>query len=186
MAQVSSPPSGPRVPGPYLTALVLASLLLLGVGLTGRLPLAWGYALFTLSALLLLSGIAVFALFVLSRLGDTRLMRQWFSVLFRAGAGAYVLSVAAMAGFYVYETFQGRMEGRWILFGPAILAALIVLDYGLYRKLVRNNLPTWRRYNHYISRDRSEPPRSDAPLSMRCSSIDPFFARARSAGLGTR
>jgi nitrate reductase gamma subunit len=140
-----------------MTAVVLTGLVLLGLGLTGRLPLAWGYALFAISALLLLSGTAVFAVFALSRFGDTPLMQRWFSVLFRAGAGAYVLSVAAMAGFYVYETFQGRMEAHWILFGPAILAALIVLDYGLYRKLVRNNLPTWRRYNQYISRDRSDP-----------------------------
>jgi nitrate reductase gamma subunit len=84
-------------------------------------------------------------------------MQRWFSTLLGAGAGAYVLSLAAMAGYYVHETFQGRMEWRWILFGPSILTALIVLDYGLYRKLVKNNLPTWRRFNQYISRDQNDP-----------------------------
>ena len=49
------------------------------------------------------------------------------------------------------------MEWRWIVFGPTVLGALIVLDYGLYRKLVRNNLPTWRRYRRYVSREQSNP-----------------------------
>ena len=157
MAKVAPQSISPKQARPLLTAVILTGLILLGVGLAGRLPAAWGYALFAISGLLLGSGIAVFAVFVLSRAGDTRLMQRWFSTLLGAGAGAYVLSLAAMAGYYVHETFQGRMEWRWILFGPSILTALIVLDYGLYRKLVKNNLPTWRRYNQYISRDQSDP-----------------------------
>jgi nitrate reductase gamma subunit len=66
----------------------------------------------------------------------------------------------------MFETFQGRVEWRWIVFGPSILTALIVLDYGLYRKLVKNNLPTWRRYKQYISRDQSD------PAAMRRTLID--------------
>jgi nitrate reductase gamma subunit len=157
MADVSSQSVSSKQARPYLTAVILSGLILLGVGLVGRLPIAWGYALFAISGLLLASGTAVFAVFVLSRLGDARFLRRWFSILLGAGASAYVLSLAAMAGYYVHETFQGRMEWRLILFGPSILGALIVLDYGLYRKLVKNNLPTWRRYNQYISRDQSDP-----------------------------
>jgi MFS family permease len=157
MAEVSSQSISSKPASPFLIAVILTGLLLLGLGLAGRLPVAWGYALFAISGLLLGSGTAVFVVFVLSRFGDTRLLRRWFSILLGAGAGVYVLSLAAMAGYYIHETFQGRMEWRWILFGPSILTALIVLDYGLYRKLVKNNLPTWRRYNQYISRDQSDP-----------------------------
>jgi nitrate reductase gamma subunit len=157
MAEVAPQSISPKPARPLLTVVILTGLVLLSVGLAGRLPAAWGYALFAISGLLLGGGIAVFAVFVLSRTGDTRLMRRWFSTLLGAGAGAYVLSLAAMAGYYVHETLQGRMEWRWIVFGPSILTALIVLDYGLYRKLVKNNLPTWRRYNQYISRDQSDP-----------------------------
>jgi nitrate reductase gamma subunit len=157
MAEVASQSVSPKPARPLLTAVILTGLILLGVGLAGRLPVAWGYALFALSGVLLVSGIAVFAAFLLSRAGDTRLLQRWFSTLLATGAGAYVLSLAAMAGYYVHETFQGRMEWRWIVFGPSILTALIVLDYGLYRKLVKNNLPTWRRYRQYITRDQSDP-----------------------------
>ena len=139
---------------------------LLVAGLAGLLYAAWGYALFAASGLLLIAGIAVFAVFTLSRLGDTSALRRAFVLLFAGGASAYVLSVSALAGFYVREAINGNMEWRWILFGPTVLLALLVLDYGLYRKLVRNNLPTWRRYRQYISRERID------PLAMRRTLVD--------------
>ena len=49
------------------------------------------------------------------------------------------------------------MELRWVLFGPAVLAALIVLDVGLYRMLVGRNLPTWNRYRSVIRRELANP-----------------------------
>jgi nitrate reductase gamma subunit len=130
------------------------------------LSAAWGYALFAASVLLVTAGTAVFAVFALSHFGNTARLRRAFVFLFAAGAGAYVLSLSALAGYYVRETLEGNMEWRWILFGPSVLAALIVLDYGLYRKLVRNNLPTWRRYHQYISRAQSD------PVAMRTTLID--------------
>src|SRR5580704_12493614 len=105
MAEVASQSISPKPARPLLTPLILTGLILLGVGLAGRLPVAWGYALFALSGVLLVSGIAVFAAFLLSRAGDTRLLQRWFSTLLATGAGANVLSLAAMAGYYVHETF---------------------------------------------------------------------------------
>ena len=141
----------------WLLVAGFAGLVLLGTGLAGQLSAAWGYGLFIAAGLLLTSGTAVFAVFALSRLGNTRTLRRGFSFLLWAGVGAYLLSLSALSGHYVYETLQGRMELHWILFGPIVLSALVILDYGLYRKLVKNNLPTWRRYNQYISRDQSDP-----------------------------
>ena len=140
--------------------------MLLVAGFAGLLSAAWGYALFTLSALLLFAGTAVFAVFMLSHLGGTDTLRRAFVLLFKAGAAAYVLSLSALSGFYVYEALKGNIELRWIIFGPTVLAALVLLDYGLYRKLVTNNLPTWRRYRQYISRENSD------PIAMRRTLVD--------------
>lgn len=141
----------------WLVALGLVALILLGGGIAGRLSAAPGYALFVVAGVSIAAGTAVFAVFALTRRGDTLALQRAFTLLLSAGAAAYVLCVFALAGHYIHETLAGRMEWRWIFFGPTILGALIALDYGLYRKLVRNNLPTWRRYRSYVSRAQSNP-----------------------------
>lgn len=132
----------------------------------GGLSAAWGYGLFAASALMLAAGAALFAVLVFSRTGDAGRLRKSFTALFAGGAAAYVLAVVALSAHYIHETLQGRMEWHWILFGPAALAALAILDVGLYRKLVRNNLPTWRRYRQYIRREDAD------PAAMRCTLVD--------------
>ena len=52
---------------------------------------------------------------------------------------------------------DGRIELKWLIFGPAALIAIVVLDWGLYRVLVQKNVATWERYRHVIARDRIEP-----------------------------
>jgi hypothetical protein len=141
----------------WLAAVTVIAVILLGAGILGLISAAPGYSLFAVATLLLLAGTGVFAALALTRRGDAAALQRAFKLLLFAGAAAYVLSVCALAGYYIYETLQGRMELRWIVFGPAVLAALIVFDYGLYRKLVKNNVPTWRRYRSYVSRDRSNP-----------------------------
>ena len=133
-----------------------AALVLLVAGLSGRVGAGWGYALFLAAALLLASGLAFFALFALSKVGNTDSLRRAFRWLLCAGAAAYVLCVAALAGHYVHEAVAGRIEWHWIVFGPLALAALLILDVGLYRKLVGGNLPTWRRYHRYVSREATD------------------------------
>ncbi|MEP6657614.1 MAG: respiratory nitrate reductase subunit gamma, partial [Betaproteobacteria bacterium] len=157
METASVPSAGTNTRTGWLAAVGFMALLLLGGGLAGRLSAAPGYALFAAAGFLLASGTGVFAVFTLTRRGETRALQRAFTLLLYAGAAVYVLCVCALAGYYIHETLQGRMEWRWIIFGPTILGALIVLDYGLYRKLVRNNLPTWRRYRRYVSREQSNP-----------------------------
>ena len=72
------------------------------------------------------------ALLALTRAFDTDRLRgsaAWLGII---GVWTYVWAVGALAGHYTHETFAGRMELRWVLFGPAVLAALVVLDVGLY------------------------------------------------------
>jgi len=102
---------------------------------------------------LLTAGLGVFGVFALSKAGDGEVLRKMFVLLLCAGGAAYVLSVGALSGYYIHETLAGRMEWQWIIFGPVVLLALVVLDLGLYRKLVGGNIPTWRRYRQYISRN---------------------------------
>ena len=75
----------------WLLVAGFAGLVLLGTGLAGQLSAAWGYGLFIAAGLLLTSGTAVFAVFALSRLGNTRTLRRGFSFLLWAGVGAYLL-----------------------------------------------------------------------------------------------
>ncbi|MGI9302137.1 MAG: hypothetical protein ACR2RB_05435 [Gammaproteobacteria bacterium] len=142
----------PSIWGPASVAL-----LLLVVALVGGLPAAWGYGLFLVAGVLLITGVVLFGVFTLSHAGGTEALKGAFIWLFVMGAWAYLFAVCALAGHYAFETVQGRMELRWILFGPAVLAALIVLDYGIYRVLVGKNLPTWERFKQYVSRERSDP-----------------------------
>ena len=143
----------PRTASPWLLLTAGAGLLLLAVGVSGHLGAAWGYALFVAASVLLSAGLGVFGVFALSKAGDGEVLQRAFILLLGAGGAAYVLSVGALAGYYIHETLAGRMEWPWIIFGPVVLLALVVLDLGLYRKLVAGNIPAWRRYRQYISRD---------------------------------
>ena len=120
------------------------------------MPAAWGYALFALATALLLAGAAGFAVLGMTRAGAAGLAPLSARVLL-AGAWTYAAAVVALAVHFVQETLQGRMEWHWIVFGPMVLLALVILDVGLYRKLVRNNLPTWQRYRAYVRREDAEP-----------------------------
>ena len=142
----------PRILRPVAGA---AAWLLLGV--TGIVGAGWGYGLFFASMLLLAGAAVAFALLVLTRAFDGERLRgsaAWLGIL---GMWAYVWAVGALSGHYILETIEGRMELRWILFGPAALAALIVLDVGLYRMLVGKNLATWSRYRGVIRRELANP-----------------------------
>ena len=144
--------SSPNVLRPVAGA---AAWLLLGAA--GVVGAGWGYGLFFASMLLLAGSAAAFALLVLTRAFDTERLRGSAAWLGLLGAWAYVWAVGALAGHFIGETFAGHMELRWILFGPAALAALVVLDVGLYRTLVGKNLPTWSRYRGVIRRELANP-----------------------------
>ena len=144
--------SNPRILRPVAGA---TAWLLLGV--TGIVGAGWGYGLFFASMLLLAGAAAAFALLVLTRAFDGDRLRGSATWLGLLGMWAYVWAVGALAGHYALETFEGRMELKWILFGPAVLVALVVLDVGLYRMLVGKNLPAWRRYRGVIRRELANP-----------------------------
>jgi hypothetical protein len=120
-------------------------------------PAALGYGLFAAAALLLFVGSALFAILALTRAGDAALLGRGARRAFLAAGIVYVGALCALAGYFVYETLAGRMEWQWIVFGPVALASLVVLDLGLYRKLVEKNLPTWERFRGYIRRADADP-----------------------------
>ena len=95
----------------------------------------------------------------MTRKFNTATLQATFSGLLKFGAWLYVFAIAALGGFFVNETLHGRMELKWVLFGPAALAAIIVLDWGIYRLLIEKNQPTWQRFGRFVSRDRLEPER---------------------------
>jgi MFS family permease len=141
-----------------LAAVALAvAMALFGLGLLGHMSAAWGYGLFIAAALILGLGVGLFLTFLLTRRFDTAQLRGSFTWLLRIGAWTYVFAVSALAGYYTNEALNGRVGYKWMLFGPTILVALIILDWGLYRLIIFKNLPTWQRYGHLISREKSNP-----------------------------
>lgn len=134
-----------------------ASLALFSLGVAGALTEAWGYALLLASALLLAGSTVLFSVFVFSQRFATTALKTGFVWLFLLGAALYAIGVAALAGHFSHEALQGRLALKWILFGPAVLAALIVLDLGVYRMLIGKNLPTYRRYGPHLSREAGDP-----------------------------
>jgi len=136
-----------------------AAGLLFITGLFGALNEAWGYGLMLVATIALLLGICAFGLFVLTQEFDTASLARTYKGLLVFGGWLYVLGVSALSGYFVFETLHGRMELRWILFGPVVLACVVVLDVGLYRLLIVKNLPTWQRFGALISRADSEPGR---------------------------
>jgi len=134
-----------------------AAAALFAAGLSGLIGAAWGYGLFLLATLTIAIGILLLALYFMTRAFDGATLRQAFLTAFVVGGWTYVLSVSALAGHFAHETLQGRMEARWIVFGPVVLAAIVLLDWGLYRVLVKRNLPTLRRYGDVMSRENLEP-----------------------------
>lgn len=144
-------------PGMSTVIPAVAGIALFIAGCLGGFGGGPGYGLLLVCAMLMLAGTALFAVFIFShRFGDNRL-KGAFSWLFYLGVWAYVLGVCALGGYFAAETIAGRMELKWIVFGPAAIAALIILDYGLYRLLVKKNLPTWARYRQFISRSDADP-----------------------------
>lgn len=142
---------------PWIGALGATGAAFVAAGLAGYLSAGWGFALLFLAALALSAGCGLFALLALSRAGDTTTLVSGSRFLLAAGAGLYVVAVCALAGYYVRESVEGRMQFYWMVFGPAVLWALVAFDRGIYRKLVKNNLATWQRFRSYVKREDADP-----------------------------
>ena len=132
---------------------ISGATLFLIAGLSGFLVVGWGYGFFLLAALLW--GLSIFfsGVFIFTRFIRTALLRKLCKIFFFVGLWAYIYCIASFGGFFTYEAVSGRIEFKYILFGPAILAALGVLEYGIFRALISKNRASFERYRRFISRD---------------------------------
>ena len=129
------------------------AIVLLVVGLFGFLTAAWGYALFLSAGGLWGITIILAGIYVFTTAFETTRLEQASKVVFLSGVWLYVYCIAAFSGFFTHEALVGRVELRWIIFGPAILGALLFLEYGIYKLLVTKNRPTLERYRQFIARE---------------------------------
>ena len=146
-----------RLMSPTILGPCVAALLLVLTGLTGLTGAGIGYGLFLTATLLLAGALTALGLLLMTRRFSAEELcasAAWLAIL---GGWCYLWSLAALTGHYTHELFAGRMELRWVLFGPSVIAALVVLDVGLYRLLVKGNLPTWNRYRGYLNRELANP-----------------------------
>ncbi|MGI9463741.1 MAG: respiratory nitrate reductase subunit gamma [Aestuariivirgaceae bacterium] len=163
MADTADPGTPAKAVGARHIMLGLAGLLAL-FGLAGFSNAAVGYALFLLATLMLGAGIGLLAIFALTRWFDNKQLYRGYVSAFWLGAWTYVLAVAALSGYFVHEAFAGRVGWNYIVFGPAVLAAIIILDIGIWRVIVQRNLPTIARFGDIWSRDALDQPALRATL----------------------
>lgn len=152
---MTHPPAAAPKPGWVNSRTIncIVAGLLIVLGLAGQSHAAIGYALFLIATLLLFSGVVLLGIFALTRWFDTAALRRAFTTAFWMGAWTYVFAVASFIGYYSYEAAMGNVPLRYLLFGPAILAAIVILDVGIYRIIVQRNLPTFQRFGDLWNRD---------------------------------
>ena len=135
-------------------------------GLLGHLGPAWGYGFFLAAVSFFVAGSIVFSVYVFSKSFSSERLKSTWSRLLGFGVWSYVWSVAALSGYFIRETIEGRMETEWVLFGPVALTAIVTVEWGLYKILVVKNLPTWNRFGYLVTRD------SIDPAAMRRTLVD--------------
>ncbi|MBI1384393.1 MAG: hypothetical protein GC150_05740 [Rhizobiales bacterium] len=148
----------------HLYAIVAFALL--AGGLAGIIGDAVGYGLFLIATLILLAAVVMMGLYFMTRAFDGPSLREAYTNAFQAGGWCYVFAVSALAGHYTHEAILGRLDWHWIVFGPAILAAIVYLDVNLYRIIYKRNEPTLQRYGHVMER------RNLQPEAMRATFIE--------------
>jgi len=162
------------------SVLIGVAALLAVIGLAGLSHAALGYALFLVATLLILAGVGLLAVFALTNWFDTAALRRAYGVAFWLGAWCYVFSVAALAGYFTFEALAGRIDWKLILFGPTVLAAIVILDIGIWRVIVARNLPTMSRFGDLWRRDALDKPAlrrtlvDEVVLHRTLFSISPF------------
>jgi nitrate reductase gamma subunit len=130
----------------------LAAALLL-LGLAGASHAAVGYGLFMVATLLICAGCGLLAVFALTRWFATDALHRAYAGAFWLGAWCYVLSLATFSGYFTHEALAGRIEWKLMVFGPAALAAIVLLDIGIWRVIVQRNLPTVGRFGDLWRRE---------------------------------
>jgi hypothetical protein len=141
----------------FLMATGSAGAILFATGVAGALPDVWGWGLFLVTMLLLVAGLIAAGFLFCSRLFDTAALKSTCAWLLLMGAAGYILAVSALGGYYTHEALAGRLAWKWIVFGPFALAAIVLLDTGIYKVIVERNMPTYRRFGHLVARRDSDP-----------------------------
>lgn len=150
------------------------------LGLVGASNAAVGYGLFMIATLLIIAGCGLLAMFALTQRFTTEALHRAYVTAFWLGAWCYVFSVSALSGYFVYEALAGRIEWKYIIFGPAALAAIVILDIGIWRVIVQRNLPSIGRYGDLWSRETLDQPAlrktlvNEVVLHRTLFSISPF------------
>ena len=139
------------------TILKAAVVLLIILGLLGSSHAAVGYGLFMVATLLLGMGFVLLAIFAFTRWFNNGPLRRAYIGAFWMGAWIYVLALAAMTGYYIHEALAARIEWKFMIFGPAVMAAIITLDIGIWRVIVKRNQPTVRRFGDLWRRESLDP-----------------------------
>jgi len=136
---------------------ILAGIILLSLTLSGALSIRWGIWPF-LTGL----SVAVFSTIWLSLLifyqnTGTKVFVNGFKYLIVSGLSAIFVGLSLLSGVYLRTLFSGRMEARWILFWPMVLAACIIFWAGVYKKVIGTNIGTLQSWERFLDRKDTEP-----------------------------
>ncbi len=137
---------------------LVVGALLIAVGLAGTLHAAIGYGLLLIASMLLVMGIGFLSIFLLTNWFETTRLQRAYAGAFWLGGWGYLLAVAAMSGYYLTEAMAGKVAWKYIVFGPAAIMAIAVFDIGIWRIIVKRNMPSIRRFGVFWKRETIDKP----------------------------
>ena len=136
-----------------------AGIVVFGFQLSGQFGAGLGYGLLLVATITLFGSLCSVLLLLLTKGFSAKALSHSARWLFWLGGWSYVIGVLALSGYFISEALAGRVDLKWILFGPAVIITLILFDIGIYRIVVQKNRPAWTRYRDVISREQMQPDR---------------------------
>lgn len=132
-------------------------IICLSLTLSGALSIRWGIWPFLTGLSLTVFSALWLSLLIFYRDTETEVFLKGFKYLFVLGIGAVAVGLSLLTGVYLRTVFSGRMQARWMLFWPMILAACIVFWIGVYRKIISTNIGTFQMWERFLDRKGTEP-----------------------------
>ncbi len=136
---------------------ILAGIVLMSLSLSGTLSIRWGIWPFLIGLSVSVFSALWLSLLIFYQDTETKVFVNGFKYLLVSGLGAVVAGLSLLSGVYLRALFSGRMEARWVLFWPMILAACIIFWAGVYRKVISTNIGIYERWERFLSREGIEP-----------------------------
>lgn len=137
--------------------VLLAGITLMSFAVAGTFSIRWGIWPFLTGISVTVFGVIWLSLFIFFQDTEAEIFVNGFRYITVAGVSSLIVGLSLLSGVYLRTLFLGRMQIHWVIFWPLILSACIVFWVGVYRKIIRKNLETFRAFERFLERKDTEP-----------------------------